>query len=70
MIKKVVLYGVLSSEGLFSCLVEAGCLIVEAFAVLQVREAQCCKVEDRFHIVEAYGVLAFLPLSSYTECTR
>ena len=30
-------------------------------AVVQVREARCSKVEDRFRIVEANGVLAFLP---------
>ena len=34
----------------------------EARTVLQVREARCCTVEDRFRIVEAHGVLAFLPL--------
>ena len=39
---------------------------MEARAVLQVREARCCKVEDRFRIVEAHAVLVFLP-SSDTE---
>ena len=49
------------------CLVEAQCRIVEARTVLQVREAGCCKVEDRVRIVEAHGVLAFLPSLYRTE---
>ena len=40
--------------GSFSCLVEARCRMEEARTVLQVSEARCC-------IVEAHGVLAFLP---------
>ena len=35
--------------------------IEKAHAVLQVRVARCCKVEDPFRIVEAHGVLPFLP---------
>ena len=35
--------------------------MVEARTVLQVMEARCSMVENRFRIVEAHGVLAFLP---------
>ena len=37
--------------------------MVEARTVLQVREARCCMVENRFRIAEAHGVMAFLPSS-------
>ena len=54
-------FSVLSRGGSFNCLVEGRRHMGEARTVLQVREARFCMVEDRFRIVEAHGVLTFLP---------